>query len=182
MNDVYYFSHGGPGSGRYPLGSGDRPYQKFEGSGGKGGISGYIRSIKIKKAEAKIEKQKAEKQKRQLEEIEERKKLAADKERVLREGKASEVKKYYGQLTNSELRDVSDRLRLERQINGYSEQETKAALDYLKKIESYTKVGSELTKNGIELWNSFVSVYNVTENGKKNPLSFVGRGDGGKKK
>ena len=30
---MYYISHGGPGSGRYPLGSGERPYQKYEGGG-----------------------------------------------------------------------------------------------------------------------------------------------------
>ena len=30
---MYYISHGGPGSGRYPLGSGERPYHKYEGGG-----------------------------------------------------------------------------------------------------------------------------------------------------
>jgi hypothetical protein len=40
---MYYISHGGPGSGRYPLGSGERPYQKYEGR------FGTRRSHEIKK-------------------------------------------------------------------------------------------------------------------------------------
>lgn len=183
MNEFYYLAHGGPGSGRYPLGSGDRPYQKYEGSrGGSSGISGYIRSVKARKQEKRQRKLVQEAQKKEVEEAERKRILEADKERVLRSGKASEVMQYRGRLTNKELQDAADRLRLENQISGYTTSEVKTALDKLKTLQSYTNVGSALAKDGIEIWNSFASVYNATPEGQKKPLSLVGKGDGGKKK
>lgn len=184
MNNIYYLAHGGPGSGRYPLGSGERPYQKFEGSRRKsGGISGYIKSRKAKKAEEQAQKQRNEELKKRLEEEQRKRQHDADKERVLREGTATEVMKYQGELTNKELAEVADRLRLERQISGYGADETKKALDKLKTLQSYTNVGSALAKDGIEIWNSFASIYNATSEGKKNPLSLIKKGEGdGKKK
>ena len=46
---MYYISHGGPGSGRYPLGSGERPYQKYEGGGiiKKGTKLGRISAVNV---------------------------------------------------------------------------------------------------------------------------------------
>lgn len=178
MNNIYYIAHGGPGSGRYPLGSGERPYQKYEGSRRKsGGISGYIRSRKTKKAEEKAHKQRNEELRKRLEAEQRKRQHEADKERVLRKGSATEVMKYQGELTNQELSDVSERLRLEKQISGYKADETKKALDKLKTIQSYTNVGSALAKDGIEIWNSFASIYNATSEGKKNPLSLVKKED-----
>lgn len=180
MND-FYLIHGGPGSGRYPLGSGERPYQKLEGSRRKssGGISGYIKSRKAKKEEERVQKAKEEARKKQLDREENDRKLEADKERVLRSGTASEVMRYQGRLTNKELNDAADRIRLENQLNGYSEKEVKSALDKLKTIQSYTNVSSALAKDGIDIWNSFVAIYNVTANGKNKPLTLIGKGSGG---
>lgn len=174
MNNIYYLAHGGPGSGRYPLGSGDRPYQKFEGSRKRSsGISGYIQSRKAKKIEDQKQKQAKEAEKREVEEKERRRKLEADKERVLREGSPEEVMRYKGELTNKEWGEVAERLRLERQVSGYAQQDIKTALDKIKKIQSYTNVGSALAKDGIELWNSFASIYNATPEGKKKPLTTI---------
>lgn len=184
MNEYLYLAHGGPGSGRYPLGSGDRPYQKFEGSGRKssGGISGYIRSRKAKKAETQKQKAAEEEKKRKLEEAREQQRLDADKERVLRSGTAQEVLKYQGRLTNQELNAAAERIRLENQLSSYSEKEIKTALDKMKKVQAYTNVGSALAKDGIELWNSFVAVYNATPRGQKDPLTIVSKGGGGSDK
>lgn len=183
MNEQYYLIHGGPGSGRYPLGSGDRPYQKFEGSRRKsGGISGYIRSRKERKAESKHAKAMADAQKRAAEEVERRRQLEVEKERVLRGGTASEVMRYRGQLTNKELSDVADRLRLENQIGGYSQKEIKTGLDHLKKIQAFSNVGSALAKDGIEIYNSLAAIYNATPDGQKKPLTLVNKGGGDKKK
>lgn len=183
MNEYYYLVHGGPGSGRYPLGSGERPYQKFEGSRRKssGGIREYIKTRKEKRAEELKKKSIADAQKRAEEEEKRNKQLEKDKERVLRSGTASEVMKYQGKLTNKELGDAAERLRLEKQLTGYSEQEVKTALDTLKTIQSYSNVGSALAKDGIELWNSFASVYNATSRGKNDPLPIISKGDGKKK-
>lgn len=176
MNNLYYLSHGGPGSGRYPLGSGDRPYQKFEGSRKKmGGISGYIKSRKEKKAEDKKEEKRISQEK-------ETKYFEENKEKILRSGTASEIMRYKERFSNKELSDVADRIRIENQLSSYSEKEIKTALNTLKNIQAYSNVGSALAKDGIELWNSFAAVYNVTKNGKIKPLPFITKGDGGKKK
>lgn len=185
MNDIYYLSHGGPGSGRYPWGSGDRPYQRLEGKRAKkaaipvkkatttGGISGYITARKLEKTKAEHEKAKQEAARRRMEEERKLREFEADKERVLREGTATEVLKYQGKLTNKELSDAADRLRLENQLSGYSEKEVKTALDKLKKLQSYTNVGAALAKDGVDLYNSFASIYNATSEGKKKPLTIV---------
>lgn len=178
MNNDFYLVHGGPGSGRYPLGSGDRPYQKLEGSRKNiGGIRGYIKSRKEKKAEELRKRSAADAQKRASEEAERSRQLEKDKERVLRSGTASEVMRYQGKLTNKELSDAAERLRLERQLSGYSEQEVKTALDKIKKIQSYSNVGSALAKDGIEIWNSFASIYNVTSRGREDPLPIISKGE-----
>lgn len=171
MNDIYYLSHGGPGSGRYPLGSGERPYQKFEGSRRKsGGISGYIKARKAKKAEE--QRQNEEKEKRRH---------AADKERVLREGTATEVLKYQGELTNQELQNAFTRLNLEKQLRGLSKQEVKTAMDKFDGVMKTIKTGNEWAKIGTDTYNTFAQVYNATKEGRKSPLPLVGKGDGGKK-
>lgn len=182
MNE-YTLIHGGPGSGRYPLGSGERPYQKLEGSRRKssGGISGYIRSRKAKKQEAQAQKAKAEAE-------EKLRNLEENRERVLRSGRASEVLKYQGQLSNAELQHVADRLRLENQIQDYSMKEMSSGLDKLKTIQSYTNVSSALAKDGVDLWNSFAAIYNATPKGQSKPLAMAGarqpnqQASGGKKK
>lgn len=173
MNNIYYLSHGGPGSGRYPLGSGNRPYQKFEGS--RRTSRGIISYIKNKKAE----KSRIETQKRIIEEEKEAKRLEENKERVLRSGTASEVMQYKGKIPNNELQEAVNRLRLENQLSSYAEQEVKSALDNLKKLQTYTNVGSSLAKDGIELYNSLASIYNATERGREKPLTLIRKGDSG---
>lgn len=174
MNNTYYLSHGGPGSGRYPLGSGERPYQKFEGS--RRGISGYIRSVREKKAEKKAQKAQAKAQKEEEARAEAERKLEADRSRVLREGTASEVMRYQGKVSNQELQMAVDRIRLENQLKEYSKKEVSDGLETLKKVQSYTNVSSALAKDGISLWNSFASVYNATDQGKSSPMPTIGSG------
>lgn len=183
MNEFYYLSHGGPGSGRYPLGSGDRPYQKFEGSRRKGGgISGYIKSRKEKKAEAKQQKARNEELRTRMEEEQKKRQHDADKERVLREGSATEVMKYQGELTNQELQNAFTRLNLESQLNRLSQQEMKTAMDKVDNIMKTVKTGTEWAKIGTDTYNTFAAIYNATPEGQKKPLTLVGKGDGEKKK
>lgn len=183
MNEFYYLAHGGPGSGRYPLGSGERPYQKYEGSrSGSSGLSGYIRSVKEKKEEKRQRKAAKEAQKKEAEEAERRRILEADKERVLRSGKASEVMRYQGQLTNQELNSAFTRLNLERQIGRLSKEEVKSTMDKVDDIMKAVKTGTEWAKIGTDTYNTFAQIYNATPEGQKAPLTLVGKGDVGKKK
>lgn len=175
MNNIYYLSHGGPGSGRYPLGSGERPYQKYEGSGGRsGGISGYIRSRRAKKAEAKEQKERNEELRKRMEEEQKKRQHDADRERVLREGTATEVMKYQGELTNQELQNAFTRLNLESQLRGLSQKEMKTAMDKVDGIMKTIKTGTEWAKIGTDTYNTFAAIYNATPEGQRKPLTLVG--------
>lgn len=183
MNDIYYLIHGGPGSGRYPLGSGERPYQKFEGSRQKsGGISGYIKSIKTKKAEEQARKQQAEENKKRLEEEQRRRQHEADKERVLRKGTATEVMRYQGELTNQELQNAFTRLNLESQLRNLSQKEMKSTMDKIDSIMKTVKTTTEWAKIGTDTYNTIAAIYNTTSEGQKKPLTLVGEGGSKKKK
>lgn len=179
MNNIYYLSHGGPGSGRYPLGSGERPYQKFEGSRRKSvGISGYIKSRKIKK----ITEQEQKENKRRLEKEQDKLKMEADKERVLREGTATEVMRYQGQLTNQELQNAFTRLNLESQLRNLSQKEIQTSIDKVYRIIKTIKTGTEWAKIGTDTYNTIAAIYNATPEGQKKPLTIINMGGGGKKK
>lgn len=183
MNECFYLAHGGPGSGRYPLGSGERPYQKFEGSRRKsGGISGYIRSRKAKKTEEKQQRQRNEDLRRKMEEEQKKRQHDSDKERVLREGTATEVMKYQGELTNQELQNAFTRLNLESQLRNLSQKEMRSAMDKVDDIMKTVRTGTEWAKIGTDTYNTFAAIYNATPEGQKKPLTLVGKGESGKKK
>lgn len=183
MNDIYYFAHGGPGSGRYPLGSGDRPYQKLEGSRSKsGGIAGYIKSRRAKKAEEQQKKAMDQAKKRAEEDAERKRQHDADKERVLKKGTAAEVMRYQGELTNQELQSAYTRLNLEAQLRSLSQREIKSTMDKVDRVMKNVKTGTEWVKIGTDTYNTFAAIYNATPEGQKKPLTLVGKGEQKKKK
>lgn len=167
MNNIYYLSHGGPGSGRYPLGSGDRPYQKFEGSRRRSsGISGYISAKRKEKNLAKEIQRKQEVEKHN-----------ADKDRVLKSGTAKEVSKYKGELSRGELQDVYNRLNLEKKI---SEMSSTELLDNQKIINTVlnnvTKTAGWIAE-GAAAYNILASVYNsmIDDSKKKLPVLKINK-------
>ena len=160
-------------SGRYPWGSGDRPFQS---------ISGYIRKKKQEKADAAAQKERNEQLRRAMEEEQKKRHHDADKERVLREGTATEVLKYQGELTNQELQNAVNRLTSEYKLREFSQNEMKSAIDKVDEIMKTIKTGTDWAKIGTDTYNTFAAIYNATPEGRNKPLTLVGRGDGGKKK
>ena len=146
------------------------------------GISGYIRKKKQEKADAAAQKERNEQLRRAMEEEQKKRHHDADKERVLREGTATEVLKYQGELTNQELQNAVTRLNLESSLRGLSQRETKSAMDKVDEIMKTIKTGTEWAKIGTDTYNTFAAIYNATPEGQSKPLTLVGRGDGGKKK
>lgn len=163
MNNIYYLSHGGPGSGRYPLGSGERPYQKFEGSRrNKSGLSGYI-------AKKREEKQRAEAiKKRTIQDL-----MEKDKDRVLRSGRASEVAKYKGQLSRQELQEVYNRLNLEKQIDRMSSTELLDNQRLVNNVISNIKLTTEWIAAGAVSYNTLASIYNAAVSNKDKKLPVL---------
>lgn len=146
------------------------------------GISGYIRKKKQEKADAAAQKERNEQLRRAMEEEQKKRLHDADKERVLREGTATEVLKYQGELTNQELQNAVNRLNLESSLRGLSQREMKSAMDKIDGIMKTIKTGTEWAKIGTDTYNTFAAIYNATSEGQKKPLTLVGKGDGGKKK
>lgn len=191
MNDFYYIAHGGPGSGRYPLGSGDRPYQKFEKSRKRRGILGYIKEKKQQKAEQKQAKKANEAAKKRAEVERQRQEHEANRAKVIRAGSATDIRKYQGELSNNEYENIIKRLDYEKQIRQLSAAETKTAVEKVNKFANTMSNVNKWTSTGIDSYNLFASIYNVTESGQKNPLKIVNKpqisnnndgGGGGKKK
>lgn len=175
MNNVFYISHGGPGSGRYPLGSGERPYQSLEGSGGglfrkRGGFLGRLR-------ERKEMRERNEELRRAMETARKEREFEMDKDRVLREGSALEVMRYKGKISNNELQAAVTRLNLESQLEGYAAKETKTALEKFDTIMKTVKTGTEWAKIGTDTYNTFAAIYNATPDGQNKPLRLVGKGE-----
>ena len=146
------------------------------------GINGYIRKKKQEKADAAAQKERNEQLRRAMEEEQKKRHHDADKERVLREGTATEVLKYQGELTNQELQNAVNRLNLESSLRGLSQREMKSAMDRVDEIMKTIKTGTEWAKIGTDTYNTFAAIYNATPEGQSKPLTLVGRGDGGKKK
>lgn len=202
MNEYLYLAHGGPGSGRYPLGSGDRPYQKYEDSRKRssGGIGGYIKSRKAKKAEAQKLKAAEEDRERKLEEARKRKEeedkqraFELEKRKVAMSGTPAEILKYQGMWTKSELEDISKRLKVEKELKDYTQAELKSSMDKIDKIMQNVQTGTKWLTIGSDTYNAIAAIYNATPDGRKKPLTFVQKpnagggqgqqqGGGGKKK
>lgn len=158
-------------SGRYKWGSGKDPYQSEPGKQKK-------RWFRKSKEESKEVVRKGGLSAQAIE----KKKLLADKERVLREGSATEVKKYQGMLTNKELSDVLSRLNMEAKISEISSKEVGIAMKEIDKYMKNLKTFNEWASVGTDTYNMIASVYNATAEGKKKPLTEIKKSGGGKGK
>lgn len=124
------------------------------------GISEYISSKKREKEKVQEIKKKQEQDN-----------LMADKERVLRSGKASEVVKYKGQLSRQELQDVYNRLNLEKKIGEISSTEILDNQKIINAVMNNIGKTTEWIAAGAVSYNTLASIYNamVTDESKKLP-------------
>lgn len=171
--DIFHYGVKGK-SGRYPWGSGGRPYQRLEGTRGRG-LIGRLQEKKRRKQEAAMSAA-AEKA------IEAIRNEAEEKERILREGSATDVMALRGKITNQELQQAVNRLNLESQLKSLSDKEFKSNMDKIDDIMKGIKTGTEWGKIGIETYNTIANIYNATDEGQKKPMRLVGGGGGKKKK
>lgn len=154
-------------SGRYPYGSGERPFQSLGLAIGKAKQT----AGKLMKKKNQLAKQRADNEAEKRAEA--KRKHDAEKPDVLQRGSATKVMQYKGELTNKELQDVVTRLRLEGTLKEMAGKENKGnmqkiddAMQQLKKIDDWAKIGSSA-------YNTFVGVYNSTAEGKKKPLTKI---------
>lgn len=150
-------------SGRYPWGSGKRPFQ----SGG-----GPASSKKTKK-ELAAEKAKETRAKNKAHEEE--------KQRVLREGNATEVLGLKSELTTKEMSDALERIRITSQLESYSKKEVQSFMNKVDDVMHGVKTATNWIKIGTDTYNTLAKLYNATDEGKKKPLTLVGEGKDKKK-
>lgn len=160
---------GMPGrSGRYPWGSGDRPYQRLEGK-------------KQKKKSGLFKKKKKESENRPLT-PEEIKKRAAERKEAVKKGSAANALKFQGEFTNAELEQLTKRIDLERKLIKQASEEAKTNMQKIDKAMQTLKSVNEWGKIGTDTYNLLASFYNATEEGRKNPWPTISKGGGGEKK
>lgn len=172
------------GSGRYPLGSGDRPFQM---------IKNAIDRHKARKEQDKIEKEEKrkldqqreeERRLKELEEIEkkkekEREEHIANREKTLRSGSPEEVLKYQGEFTNQELQYAIDRINKENTLYGMiPTEEKKSLIKTVDKVVKTIDTFNNWANTGTKSYNNFAKIYNSLNESKiiagtKKPLVTI---------
>lgn len=153
MNDLYH--HGRKGQ-QWGVSNGP-PYPL-----NRKGLSYYFRKNKTTK----------EDQKRIKEE-----ELEKNKETVLRSGKASDILKYQGKLTNQELQSAVSRLNLEKTLKEYSSKEKQDSLQKMNEIVKTVDTVTNWANTGIKTWNIIAGTINsVSDSSKKLPIINAGGG------
>lgn len=137
MDTTYLQHYGIPRrSGRYPFGSGNRPFQGM----------------------------KSEK---------DRRKYAESKESVLKKGSATQVMAYKSELTDKELQSVVQRLNMESRLSELSKKEANKNTDKIDDLMKKIKKMDDWAKIGTNVYNTIALLYNLTETGRKHPLSKI---------
>lgn len=108
-------------SGRYPYGSGERPYQAQE----RSRKMGFFARRKEKKRQKEILEQQKAKVEAQKKAAEEKAKLKAEKDEMLKSGAptATMVKKYLSVITDAELQQAVTRMELLEKVEKYAAKE-----------------------------------------------------------
>ena len=171
MND--WFQHHGRKGQQWGVSNGP-PYPL-----NKKGLSYYISKHKTTKEDQKRIKEEEEAKKKQAEDEE----LERNKENILRSGKASDVLKYKGKLSNQELQSVVTRLNLERSLNEYSSKEKQSSIKKMDEIMITIDKAVKWTNTGIKLYNTAAGMYNsLSDNPKKLRTINIKSGEDKKKK
>lgn len=170
-------------SGRYPYGSGDRPFQGE--SVQKKGLRGFIQRRKTKKnaKAAEILQKEVERQ----EKI--KKAYEGKREEILKKGTATDVLKLHEKvtLTNSEIQTALNRINLEVQLKNAVSKEKDYNFDRVDRIVKKADKINDWGSVGIKIWDQIAAVYNSTEQSEGNKMKYIknvppkDKQDGGKK-
>lgn len=148
-------------SGRYPWGSGDDPYHHgADGPGGKkssksdGPKESYFKRRAAKKAA--VAKAKQERIDREAKEERER-----QKQEALKTGDPKKLAPFIRDLSDAELRQASDRLRLENEFANRLSEASKYQKTAADKIQAKLNKLNSYTSTGIDTWNNYAKIANV---------------------
>lgn len=156
-------------SGRYPYGSGDRPYQSTGGQ--KRGIRGAIQRRKDKKnaKAAELLEREAEKQEKIKRAYE------GKREEILRKGTAADVLRLHEKvtLTTQEIQTALNRINWETQLRNAVLKEQDASFDKVDRLVKKAGKMSDWGDVGIKIWDQIASVYNAGEDSKDKKMPYI---------
>lgn len=109
---------------------------------------------------------------------------AQTKEAILRSGNASAVLSIQSSLTNQELKEAADRIKLNIDIADYAAKQHVSKWQKAQKVMDRFKDVVAWSDTGIKAWNNFAKVYNsaIGEDSEKVPLPQISGGKDKKKK
>ena len=136
--------------------------------------AGWMKSLK-EKSEAKKKKKKQqaalEKARKARAEKARQKKLTeeyeADKQKVLTSGKASEVYKYQGAMTNKELGDAVQRIRWERELREFSAKEQKSNFEKVDAIMEKVGKMKKWADTAMDTYDTIATFHNFQHPNEK---------------
>lgn len=122
-----------------------------------------VKKRKQKKALAKARVARAENLKKEAE----KKKYEEEKEKALKSGKASEILKYKGDLTNDQLQKAVGRLDWEKRLNEMSAKEVQTNWDKIDKIMDKVGKVTGYVNKGVDAYNAIERVRKIFEDREK---------------
>lgn len=187
----YYLMHAGVskldgapgrGSGRYPLGSGDRPYQDYPSKA----ASAKKSKRQMRKEKKAMAKKSAKQPKKEIEENPEDKRALSPerKAEVMHNADIKTAVKHMSEFSNSEIDDIL--LRNTKQKNLMAElPKHRTAQDKLKDVTSKINTAQEFTASLVKVYNTSAPVLNAFFKMKLPKIAFsdsTGQEQGKKKK
>lgn len=104
------------------------------------------------------------------------------KEEILKSGRAGAVASIQSDLTNQELREAVERIRLNEELSRYNAQQNVSKWEKAKKWGQRAQDVVNWTSTGIQAWNNFANIYNATIEGDSTKTKLPRVGGGNKKK
>lgn len=158
----------------YPLGA-----DKHSASEKKAGWMSSLKSKSEAKKKSKKKQAALEKARKTRAEKAKQKKLEKEyeekRQQVLRSGKASEVSKYKGQMTNQELRDALNRIQWEAELSKYSAAETKSNFERIDGMMSKVGKMTDWVNKGVNAYNAIDKAVKLVNGEEKEDRSFIER-------
>lgn len=111
----------------------------------------------------------------------ERQRFERNKEKILKEGTASDILRFKSYLTTKELSDSVERLQNVNSLKGLSKKEVSEAFEQMDRLMNKVGKVTDWTSTSIKMYNQIVDMYNSTSEGKQNPMTKIG-GGGSKQK
>lgn len=149
--------------------------------------AGWMKSLK-EKSEAKKKKKKQqaalEKARKARAEKAKQEKIAKEyqeqKTKILKSGKASEVARYKGEMTNQELSEALNRIRWEKELDKMTAAETKSNFEKIDSIMEKVGKMKKWADTAIDVHDTIITFYNYKN--PDNPKRFIKKKDDKKKK